>query len=351
MTSLLSENNLPMKKLQFIFKAFFSVFLIIQLQSCDFDRSGLKPSTGKTNEMLVVTNSESIWNGSIGVSVKEYFGQYQIGLPQPESMFDLAHIPENNFSQMFKTHHNIFIVDINPGFDQPLLETRKDLWARPQRVVKMTVSDRESFFEVFDENKEAFLELFYANERRRAAQAFGSIEDFKIKSQIADRYDIDVVIPKSFTIASQTDDFVWLRREAQQFSQGILIYFYPYTDTIAFEPTNIMDVRNGFTKQHVPGPAEGSFMRISMIEPPVSRRIDFNGNFAVEMRGLWELEGDFMGGPFINYTMVDELRRRVVTIDGFVYYPNQDKKNLLRQIESLIFTLTFPQSEDISEDI
>jgi len=309
---------------------------------CDFDRSGLKPSTGKTNELLVVTNSELLWKSRVGQEISEFFGQYQAGLPQPEKTFDIAHIPDPNFSQMFKTHHNIFILDIDPAFSQPVIETHLNFWAKPQRVVKMTVADEQAFFKEFELYKASFLELFNANERKRAAQAFGSIEDFKIKNQLINKYDINIMIPKSFYIANERDEFVWLRREALQFSQGILIYFYPYTDTIAFDPDRIMSIRDGFTSKYVPGPADGSYMKISMVEPPVSRRIDFKGNFAVEMRGMWELEGDFMGGPFISYTLVDPRYNRVVTIDGFVYNPNQDKKNLLRQLEALLYTLDFP---------
>ncbi len=86
------------------------------------------------------------------------------------------------------------------------------------------------------------------------------------------------------------------------------------------------------TKDNVLGPSEGSFMRVSMVEPPESHRIEFNGMFAVEMRGMWELDGDFMGGPFINYTVLDEQNQRIVTVDGFVYYPNKDKRTLLASL-------------------
>ncbi len=64
------------------------------------------------------------------------------------------------------------------------------------------------------------------------------------------------------------------------------------------------------------------------------------------MRGLWELHGDFMGGPFVSYTVVDERHNRVVTLDGFVYNPGHDKRDLLRQIESLLYTLSFPKPSD-----
>lgn len=329
----------------------FVVALVIFLfAGCDIDRSGLKPSTGKTNELLVVTNSEALWKGRVGKEISEFFGQYLAGLPQPEKTYDIAHIPDPNFSQMFKTHHNIFILDIDPSFTKPVIETHSDFWAKPQRVIKITVPDEQTFFSEFELYKTSFMELFNANERKRAAQAFGAIEDVKIKNHLINKFDINIMIPKSFYVANEADEFVWLRREAQQFSQGILIYFYPYTDTIAFDPERIISIRDGFTSKYVPGPADGSYMKISMFEPPVTRRIDFNGSFAVEMRGLWDLEGDFMGGPFISYTLVDPRYNRVVTIDGFVYNPNQEKKNLLRQLEALLYTINFPE-ETATEDV
>lgn len=321
---------------------FILVLITLSMVSCFGDTSGLKPSTGKTNEMLVVTNSEVVQKGKVGSAISDFFGQIMEGLPQPEKTFDLAFVTEPGFNQMFQTHHNIFIVDINPGFAKPVLETHSDLWAKPQRVIKMTVPDDSAFFVEFDLHKEAFMEFFHANERRRAMQAFGTIEDLEIKKFVGEKFSINLMIPKSFYVAKEAKDFVWLRREAQQFSQGIMIYTYPYTDTLVFVPEEIIRLRDEFTRTNVPGPAPESFMKVSLIEPPVTRRIDFNGLFAVEMRGMWELEGDFMGGPFINYTVVDEKNGRIISLDGFVYFPNQEKKNLIRQLESLLYTLNIP---------
>ena len=75
--------------------------------------------------------------------------------------------------------------------------------------------------------------------------------------------------------------------------------------------------------------------------PIISNKIDFNGKFAVETRGLWELENDFMGGPFVNYTLVDEKRNKVITLDGYVYAPNAPKRDLMIQMEALIYSLKF----------
>lgn len=325
----------------------FSFVAVMIFTGCgDMERSGLQPSTGGTNEILVVTNSETLWKGRIGKTIQEYFGGILPGLPQSENRFNLAHIPEDNLSKMLRIHHNVFIVDVNSEFEEPILETRKDLWSSPQRVVKMTVPSEASFFEEFEENKEAFLELFDANERRRVNEAYGAIEDYKITDKLKKDYQVDMLIPKSFFVATEADNFIWLRREAERFSQAIMIYTYPYTDTIAFNYDRIIEVRDSITKKYIPGPSEGSYMKVSMIEPPVIRRFDFNGNYTVELRGLWELEGDFMGGPFLNYTLVDKRTNRVVTADGYVYNPGRDKRDLIRQIEALLYTLDFPEAED-----
>ena len=75
--------------------------------------------------------------------------------------------------------------------------------------------------------------------------------------------------------------------------------------------------------------------------PILSKKINFNGLFAIETRGLWKLEGDFMGGSFVNYTFVDEKRNKVITIDGYVYAPNKPKRDLLIQMESIAHSLKF----------
>jgi hypothetical protein len=51
------------------------------------------------------------------------------------------------------------------------------------------------------------------------------------------------------------------------------------------------------------------------------------------------VENDFMGGPFINFTFLDEKRNRLISMDGYVYNPNEFKRNFLRQMESIFYTL------------
>ena len=65
-----------------LFPSILIVFLaLFTMQSCDLDVPVLKHSSGKTAEMIVVTNNETQWNTEIGKTIKNWFGQDHIGLP------------------------------------------------------------------------------------------------------------------------------------------------------------------------------------------------------------------------------------------------------------------------------
>jgi len=46
-----------------------------------------------------------------------------------------------------------------------------------------------------------------------------------------------------------------------------------------------------------------------------------------------------MGGPFLNYAILDEEKNRILSLDAYVYYPNKEKRDLLLQMEAMIYTL------------
>ena len=64
---------------------FCTCLLLGCLHSCKEGGNGrksmLQPVTGGTNELLVITPKVR-WEGAIGDTIREYFGQAQAGLPQ-----------------------------------------------------------------------------------------------------------------------------------------------------------------------------------------------------------------------------------------------------------------------------
>lgn len=330
----------------------FNVFVLILLVSlsftaCEYDEKPKKPhSIGQSSEIIVVTNNKSQWNSYLGDSIKDFFLTEMSGMPQPEPMFTVVNIPQEAFNAGYEKNRNIFIVNIDPEFEEAQIETKKDLWAAPQRVIKISAPDKESFIETFEENKETFLELFLRIERERVVRAFKTAENNKTIETLKENFNMYLTVPSVYRIAKKTDNFMWLRKETLAFSQGILIYQQEYSDTTVFSPAHIVQQRNKMTRTYIPGPSDSTYMSVSEdIIPPVFKEVNFMGNYAIETRGLWEVEGDFMGGPFLSYTFVNEETDKVVTLDGYVYAPNEEKRDLLRQLEAIFYTIEFHGSQ------
>jgi len=316
--------------------------LCLPFVSCTTKENGKPSSGGKTLEMLVVTDG-NFWSGVVGDSIRAYFLQIQPGLNQPESIYDVASLPEETFldADMFQHHRNILIIDIKSKNPKDELQIRKDFWAAPQHVFKFSVRSQAAFFKLFNEKRELILKTFYQTERERISNAFRQTQNPKLKNEFRNMYKLDMIIPEGFNFAVKKDNFCWLRKETKDFSQGILLYSFPYSDTSIFENKEILKRRDSITKAYIPGPSNGSFMTSEKrFDPPFSKAINLNGLYAVETRGLWKLEHDFMGGPFLNYVLVDEKNKRALMIDAYLYNPRRAKRDLLMQLEAIIYSLS-----------
>jgi len=56
----------------------------------------------------------------------------------------------------------------------------------------------------------------------------------------------------------------------------------------------------------------------------------------IETKGIWELENDFMSGPFINYAIEDKVNNRYLVIEGYVFAPSVNKRDYMFELESII---------------
>ena len=91
-------------------------------------------------------------------------------------------------------------------------------------------------------------------------------------------------------------------------------------------------MRDMMMQQYIPGPLEGSYMatETEFVPPLVKQVKDYPAGYTVEMRGMWRVENDFMGGPFVSYTFADPRTGNLVTVEGYYYEPNQKKRNFLQ---------------------
>lgn len=326
------------------------VLLALTIAACsDKPRSTKKDrSAGGTSEILVVTQNDEQWKGMIGDSIRHYFLDYQYGLPQPEAQNDLAHINVKGFSDMFKKHKCILEVEINPHIEFAKAETAENLWAAPQRYVKITAPTALAWVEQFESQKEVYKLWFDKVERERIMSVFRPSVDNNIVNAIGEKMGFTLTVPQGFYIAKNEPDFMWLRKELERSSACILIYQTPYKDTVQFSTNSLVAMRNMMLQKYIPGPLEGSYMatETEFVPPLVGYVSDFPAGYTVEMRGMWKVENDFMGGPFVSYTFADNRTGNLVTVEGYYYEPNQKKRNQLLQLESILYSLKFVENKD-----
>jgi len=317
-------------------------FLTFVLFSCNL-KEGAKMDTitGKSSEVVIVIGKEA-WTGKVGSVIRQSLAQPQSSLPQEEPIFSLINVPPEAFINIFKTSRNLITVKISPTNTNPKVEFTNNLYAYPQAVVNIQATSAENFEEMFNANSEKIIGYFLKAEKDRLKKTYFDVHEKAVYKELLKDFNIKLYVPSGFKIVKKDSNFVWIRYDTPLITQSIVVYTYPYDSDSTFTPKFQLGKRNVILKHNVPGPLPGSYMTTEMEVPIDFNILDYNGNYASEMRGLWRVENDFMGGPFVSLAVLDASRRRIVTVEGNVYAPKNDKRNYLRQVEAMIYSLEFP---------
>jgi hypothetical protein len=319
--------------------------------SCSSDAPRKPAASGKAGEMLVVMNTTQ-WEASAGDLVREVFASYVPMLPQAEPHFNLFQISPDAFAKLFETHRNILFVEFDPSLEKGKIEARRDQWSYPQMVIRVIAPNEEVLERILESNSEAFINYYLQQERERMINAYNRMINHQARKTVNEKLKLDLAVPEGYFVAKEAVDFIWLRQTGtrEDLDLGLLITVLPYTDPAKdFNHKVIWERRDSITKLHIPGTFENTWMTTYPDIPPVFKEINFNDQYAVEARGLWKIANDYMGGPFVNITFVDEKNSRLINLDGFVYAPKFDKRDYLRQVEALMYSVKVYSEEEEPE--
>jgi len=321
-------------------KIYYIPLILIVLFGCNSaDKTFMAGSGGKAGELVIVVDNK-VWESNVGDTLRHTLAQAQMALPQPEPLFTLIKVPTNGFSDLFKMHRNILYIKIKPDIKNPGISMHEDKWAKNQMLIYINAPNEETFLTLFNENKYKIISSILKAERERTQLTQKMLEEYKVRETLVKEHKISLVAPKGFNIDVDSATFVWISHTEHEMDQGLLIYYYPYMDESDLEKENLINKRNEVLKRHVHGSAKGSYMATEDLVPVYYNSFyKKNGLYIAELRGLWKLEKGFMGGPFISHTTIDTVYNRVVTAEGYVFAPNRDKRNLLRQLEAILYTL------------
>jgi len=319
--------------------------LVTSISSCKKTTKGLMPTvTGQSGE-IVILSSMALWEGVVGDSIKAIFNDIQVGMPQDEAVMDLFHLNQQAFTSMFKTHRSILEIKVASSVKKPRLVVKDNMYARTQAYMRVEAATVKDMLEILDKNRTKILAYFIRGERNRKIGIISKAPVQDIFDYLKKEKHFTLAFPSGYKIRKTEPDFFWVSKETPETSQGMFIYTYDYLTEDAFDKDAILMLRNQKLKDLVPGPSKGSYMTTENNFPISFNHFEFQGNYAVEMRGLWKVENDFMGGPFVNLSFLDSVNNRVICMDAYVYRPNHDKRELLRELEAIMYTYTSIKAE------
>ena len=339
-------------------KSIFISLLALVMMGCGKSTDRLLTSaTGSIYECIVVSPS------SVSKALCDTMRADMYGLPQMEAPFTTSHVPVNQFDDLFKASRNILLIDINDHkYTQVKTTKSRDVWSKPQAMIRIQAPSEEDLLVYWQTNGGRIREWFVQEELARQIRFYRANTN-KDARAILNKQGYDILIPEDYILVeslklkvestADSADVVWCCNNKGPMRKDVVVYSYPYTAQEQFSNDSIVAMRNAILGQLVTAQVAGSYMGTEYKHfPPVTRSVaalrdTVGGFYAMETRGLWKImNGEAMGGPFVSLTRLDQVNGRVVTAEAFLYAAGQKKRNAMRQMEAILYTLKMPNEKE-----
>lgn len=307
------------------------------LISCGNSKNVLPGVSGKAGEVIVVIE-KAHWDGELGDALREYLACDCDFLPQPEPLYNLAYVTPAGFTNMFQSHRNIIMVHIDQDVKEDGITFYNNKWARPQCIIMINAKGLDEAVAVVRRDYEKIRARLEQAERDRVVASARLYEAKEIRENVAERFGGSIVFPSGYVIKKINDSFAWIGNDNTYVYKDILVYRYPANGKDDLEPETIIAQRNRILKENVPGMFDGTYMTTSQVAEPKVSYINYKGHDFAETRGFWEVENDFMGGPFVSHSFYSLDGSEILVFEAFVYAPKYDKRQYMRQTESLLYS-------------
>lgn len=345
---------------RFLVTLFAMAFAAVSMVGCKAMHkvSAADTAQGRPYELVLVC-AQPQWQSELGDTLSYFLKQPVRELPNPEPMFDVLRIVPNNFKSLTERHRNIVLVNVDKEFAEPSISVKYDVTAKPQVFVTIKGPDNKTVADYVGANGENLMYVLEKAERDRNINYYKRYNSKSLNDLILKNFDVNITLPDDYMLRSQSPDMLWISQEFPTASQGFFIYKYPYTGEDDLKLESLVKARDRFASR-IPGPSEGSYMSTVKKIPdetgeeympfkPEYRTIRIGDQPWIEMVGLWDVEKYFMGGPFVSYTTVNPNTREVITIDCYVYSPKKEKRNMLRDLQTLVYMVDFGTANKVTE--
>lgn len=318
-------------------------FFTIACTSCWKKTTSKKPSsdtnkvlpsnTGSVSELVLVISDE-LWSGKAGEIISDVLQENIKAIPQQEALFDIYNIEARDFSSIYKTHKNILWVSSS---EKEAFERIDQMWSKDQLYIRLSNSTEEALINNLKEHIYTIRSWFVDKDQQRRLQKLKTSAHKEMQKQLQRSYELSITIPKGYQIASSEDNFIWLRKDSPKVNvvSNIWIHSEAYHSPEQFNKKNLIALRDSIGKTHVEGSRPQSFMATEMLYDPDYKLIK-KEPYTIEMKGLWTMINDFLGGSYTAYAILDEEKQRIIYAEGFIYCPGERKRAHIFELEAIL---------------
>jgi hypothetical protein len=219
------------------------------------------------------------------------------------------------------------------------MSKQQDLFAKGQSVMHLFQENNQLLIDHIIRNRSSIQNYFEDVEKARYYQAiYKAPREKGIESHMLQNHQCVIQIPYGYEIAKETSNCFWVRLLDNKVDKNIFITYKDYTEEQAFNKENIVALRDKAWRKFLLGDDSLSYMVTEPLVPVDSVSLNWKNKFTVEVRGVWKLNNNSIGGPFEGYLFVDESLGRLYYIEGFVIAPGKKKRNTLRELETILQT-------------
>jgi len=322
-------------------KTLFLFLTISFFLSCQKKTDSLNEETSSAINTISVIIDDQLWNSEVGDSIRNKFASPVLGLPQEEPLFTIKQYPVKLFEGFSTGSRNMIIVKKS---DKNLFEIRVNEFSNPQNAIHINGKSTNEIIAILEKYSSEIIRRMRNTEIEAAQKIIAdSVQDTK---KIKVKFNIDLDIPSQYEYVMRRKNFIWLKKEITSGNASLVIYQVPYKSIHNYNTVNdIVRTRDSIGKLYIHAKGNRARMLTEEAYFPYFSKIKFNDYNVFETKGTWQMNNDFMSGPFINYAIKDKANNRILILEGFCYAPSKEKRDLMFELESIIKTIRIPKKQ------
>ena len=320
-----------------------AIAALLLVVGCRVESSPETRSTAGKDYQVVVLCDNDIWEGDVADAVCELLEEDIPGLVRPQGYFDIVkQVPSNEATEFDKKYGIVLSVKVSPSNEAPSYKVATNTYAQPQIIITIEAPTPAQAVEFIKANTEELREVMIASEREEYLKGAKRKPAKQLMEDFTQATGYTMLIPANFSKANPADEtLTWYIRDYKNKAQYIFAFNTEYNAEAGVQSVSadIVNAINAKFNTIASKDVNGSRMQINTYRDIVADIVEVNNCKLLELRGCWEVSTDYMGGSFTAYTIFDPATSTATVIVFALYAPEDSQRNLMHQLEDLIYTL------------